>query len=73
MSENKFDLLLTNDKNLYYQQRIEIYPFLILNINAKTNRYDNILLMLDLVKNELAELKLQLNDKQEENYYIIDN
>jgi predicted nuclease of predicted toxin-antitoxin system len=70
MVENNFDLLITNDKNLYYQQKIEKYPFSILNINTKTNRYDNILLVLDLIKNKLAEIKSQPDDKQG-NYYII--
>ena len=63
MSENNFDLLLTNDKNLYYQQKIEIYPFSILNINTKTNRYDNILLVLDLIKSKLTGIESLLNDK----------
>lgn len=73
MSENNFDLLLTNDKNLYYQQKIEVYPFSILNVNTKTNRYDNILLVFDLIKDKLAEIKSQPDDKQHGNYYIINN
>ncbi|MBV8390035.1 MAG: DUF5615 family PIN-like protein [Mucilaginibacter sp.] len=72
MSENNFEVLLTNDKNLYYQQKIEIYSLFILNINTKTNRYDNILLVLNSIKSKLAEIKSHLEDKQGGKYYIID-
>jgi predicted nuclease of predicted toxin-antitoxin system len=71
MSDNKFDVLLTNDKNLYYQQKLSALSFSIVNINTKTNRYDNILLMLDLIKSKLKEVELHLKNEQTGRYYII--
>ena len=38
MANNNFDVLLTNDKNLYYQQKVETLKVCIVNVNAKTNR-----------------------------------
>jgi predicted nuclease of predicted toxin-antitoxin system len=60
MSVNSFNVLLTNDKNLYYQQKISALKVCILNINAKTNRYDDVLKLLDRIKNKLKEVESHL-------------
>lgn len=49
-----FDVLLTNDKNLYYQQRIKDLEICILNVNSKTNRYHDILNLLKEIVIKLA-------------------
>ena len=43
MKENQFDVLLTNDKNLYYQQKVTSLNVCIVNINSKTNRYVDVM------------------------------
>jgi hypothetical protein len=60
MRVNNFNVLLTNDKNLYYQQKISALKVCILNINAKTNRYDNVFELLDRIKNKLKEVENHL-------------
>jgi len=54
---HNFDLLITNDKNLYYQQKIVSLKVCIMNINAKTNRYEDILALMDLIKIKLNEIE----------------
>ena len=39
MLENKFDALLTFDKNLQYQQNLSNYPIPVLVLNAHDNTY----------------------------------
>ena len=73
MADNNFDILLTNDKNLYYQQRISTLSLSIVNINTMTNRYDNILQILGLIKAKLKDIEADVQDKQVGNYYIVDN
>jgi predicted nuclease of predicted toxin-antitoxin system len=70
MAENRFDVLLTNDKNLYYQQKISVLSLSIVNINTKTNRYDNILQTLSLIKGKLKEVEMHLQSDQTGRYYI---
>ena len=72
MSENKFNLLLTNDKNLYYQQKISTLKVCILNINARTNRYDDIFALLELIKNKLKGVESHLLTEPG-GYFIIES
>lgn len=60
MSLNNFNVLLTNDKNLSYQQKISSLKVCILNINSKTNRYDDVVEILDLIKIKLKEVETYL-------------
>jgi predicted nuclease of predicted toxin-antitoxin system len=71
MAANSFNVLLTNDKNLYYQQRVSALNFSIVNINTWTNRYDNILQILDLIKDTLKLVETDLQIKQYGKYYIV--
>ncbi|WP_295648842.1 DUF5615 family PIN-like protein [uncultured Mucilaginibacter sp.] len=60
MKNNGFNVLHTNDKNLYYQQRISSLSVCIVNINSKTNRYNDVLALLKPIKNKLAEVENHL-------------
>ena len=60
MTAEKFTVLLTNDKNLYYQQKMEGLKICIVNINAKTNRYHDVLELLSAIKTKLIEVELHL-------------
>jgi len=71
MSENNFDILLTNDKNLYYQQKIGVLSVSIVNIDTKTNRYDNVLQILSFIKDKLKEVETDINGQQTGKYYIV--
>lgn len=57
MANAGFNVLLTNDKNLYYQQKIDSIQTCIVNINSKTNRYDDVFQLLDAIKIRLTEVQ----------------
>ncbi len=69
MTAKGFNVLLTNDKNLYYQQKISGLQICIININAKTNRYPDVLELLDALKIKLNEVEQHL--KSATNGYFI--
>ena|ERR1700759_478895 len=71
MAENSFNVLLTNDKNLYYQQKISALRLSVVNINTKTNRYDNILQTLSHIKSKLKEVEIHLQSGEAGRYYIV--
>jgi predicted nuclease of predicted toxin-antitoxin system len=60
MAVNNFNVLLTNDKNLYYQQKISALKICIVNINCKTNRYEDVFEIIDQIKNKLKEVESYL-------------
>jgi predicted nuclease of predicted toxin-antitoxin system len=41
--DNGFNVFITNDKSLYYQQKISTLHILVININQASNRYEDIL------------------------------
>jgi predicted nuclease of predicted toxin-antitoxin system len=57
MTINNFNVLLTNDKNLYYQQKISTLKVCIVNIDSKTNRYDDVFEIMGQIKNKLEEVE----------------
>ena len=57
MLDNKFRVLLTNDKNLHYQQNIGALKVCIVNINCKTNRYEDVSAIMDRILNKLKEVE----------------
>lgn len=61
MSQDNFDVLITNDKNLYYQQKINSLEVCILNINSKTNRYNDVVELMDAIKLKLEEIEAYLS------------
>jgi hypothetical protein len=60
MTINNFQVLLTNDKNLYYQQKISALKVCIVNVNSKTNRYEDVFESMDRIKNKLKEVESYL-------------
>ena len=70
MQANSFHVLLTNDKNLYYQQKTSTLPICILNINSKTNRYDDVLNIFEAIKSKLKEIEIHLSES-ENGYFIV--
>lgn len=63
--ENNFDILLTIDKNLLYQQNLEKYPLTIVVLNCQTSKIE------DLV-NFLPSFKSKVGMFQKHAAYIVD-
>ena len=63
--ENKFDILLTIDKNLMYQQNVDKYPVTIVVLNCLTSKIEELVIF-------LPSLKLQVDKLQKHRAYIID-
>ncbi|QKJ28672.1 DUF5615 family PIN-like protein [Mucilaginibacter mali] len=70
MSANNFDVLLTNDKNLYYQQKVSDLKICIVNINSKTNRYEDVFELINPIKSKLAEVEIYLQHSKG-GYFIV--
>ena len=70
MTKNNFNILLTNDKNLYYQQKMSALKICILNINSKTNRYEDVLEIMDRIKSKLVDIETHLINKSG-GYFIV--
>ncbi len=63
--ENDFDILLTIDKNLMFQQNLEKYPVTIVILNCLTSKIEEIITF-------LPSLKAQLNGFEKRKAYVID-
>jgi predicted nuclease of predicted toxin-antitoxin system len=63
--ENNFDVLLTIDKNLMYQQNLDKYPLTIAVLNSVTSKIEELITF-------LPSLKLQINSLEKHKAYIID-
>jgi len=63
--ENKFDILLTIDKNLMYQQNLEKYPVTIVVLNCLTSKIEELIAF-------LPSFKFQVSTLQKHKAYIID-
>jgi predicted nuclease of predicted toxin-antitoxin system len=57
MVANNFNVLITNDKNLHYQQKMDALKICVLNINARTNRYEDVFELLSEINTKLSEIK----------------
>ena len=51
--ENNFDILLTIDKNLMYQQSLEKYSVIILVLNSLTSKIEELLTFLPSFKSQV--------------------
>lgn len=51
--ENNFDILLTIDKNLMYQQNLEKYPVTIVVINSLTSKIEELVTFLPSFKTQV--------------------
>ncbi len=63
--ENKFDILLTIDKNLMHQQNLDKYPVTIVVLNCFTSKIEELITF-------LPSFKLQVEVLQKHKAYIID-
>jgi predicted nuclease of predicted toxin-antitoxin system len=63
--ENQFDILLTIDKNLMYQQNLDKYPVTIVVLNCFTSKIEELITF-------LPSLKSQVETLQKHKAYIID-
>ena len=64
-AENKFDVLLTIDKNLMHQQNLDKYPVTIVVLNCFTSKIEELITF-------LPSFKLQVEVLQKHKAYIID-
>lgn len=63
--ENNFDMLLTIDKNLMYQQNLDQYPVTIALLNCFTSKIEELITF-------LPSFKLQVDKLEKHQAYIID-
>jgi predicted nuclease of predicted toxin-antitoxin system len=65
MQESDFDVLLSSDKNLIYQQNTHKYSIIVLRINVFSNRYEDLLEIVPQIKTALSAIKdkIEINGK----------
>ena len=63
--ENSFDILLTIDKNITYQQNLDKYPITIVILNCLTSKVEELVTF-------LPSFKIQIDKLQKHQAYIID-
>lgn len=63
--EQGFDILLTIDKNLQYQQNLDKYPLTIVVLNSFTSKVEELILF-------LPAFRTQLSDFQKHKAYLIE-
>ena len=64
-AENNFDILLTIDKNLMFQQNVDRYPVTIVVLNCFTSKIEELVTF-------IPSFKSQLNSFEKHKAYIID-
>ena len=64
-SENEFDILLTIDKNLMFQQNMERYPVTIVVLNSISSKIEELIEF-------IPSLVLQINSLETHRAYIIE-
>jgi predicted nuclease of predicted toxin-antitoxin system len=64
-TENNFDVLLTIDKNLMFQQNLDKYPVTIVILNSITSKLEELVQFLPSLKTQIIGLK-------KHNAYIIE-
>jgi predicted nuclease of predicted toxin-antitoxin system len=55
--ENHFDMLLTIDKNLLFQQNLENYNVTIVVLNSKTSKVEELIPFLPSLKSQIKDFK----------------
>jgi predicted nuclease of predicted toxin-antitoxin system len=63
--DNNFDVLLTIDKNLMFQQNLDKYPIIIIVLNCFSSKIEELITF-------LPSLKMQIVNLKKHNAYIID-
>ncbi len=56
-SENNFDILLTIDKNLMFQQNLDKYPVTIVVLNCFTSKIEDLVTFVPSFKSQAASLE----------------
>jgi predicted nuclease of predicted toxin-antitoxin system len=56
-SENNFDILLTIDKNLMFQQNLEKYHVSIVVLNSRTSKIEELITFLPNLKNRIQSFE----------------
>ncbi|TLV00911.1 DUF5615 family PIN-like protein [Dyadobacter luticola] len=56
-TENRFDVLLTIDKNLMYQQNLEKYPVTIVVLNSFTSKIEELVTFLPSFKSQIENFE----------------
>ena len=64
-ADNSFDLLLTIDKNLMFQQNLDAYPVTIVLLNSLSSKIEELITF-------LPSFKLQVDKFQKHQAYIIE-
>ena len=64
--EENFDMLLTIDKNLEFQQKIKKYRLTIVVLDVQKSKIENLLEL-------LPKFKVQIKDFEKGNIYLIEN
>ena len=64
-AENNFDVLLTIDKNLMFQQNLDKYPITIVVFDSNTSKLEELIQFLPSLKTQIIGLK-------KHNAYIIE-
>ena len=57
--ENNFDMLLTIDKNIMFQQNINQYPVTIVVLNCRTSKIEDLIAFLPSFKSQLGKFQKQ--------------
>ena len=57
MLEDNFDLLITFDQNLQYQQNLTKYPVAVLVINTSNNQYSTIQNFINILKATIDKIQ----------------
>lgn len=64
-ADNNFDIVLTIDKNLMFQQNLEKYSITIVVLNSMTSKIEELMLF-------MPSFKAQLNSFEKHKAYLID-
>ena len=73
MQSEDFDVLISNDKYLGYQQNASKFSLIILQLNAFSNRYDDLLPLVSVIKETLLNIKSELENNQLTSFLEIRN
>ncbi|MBD0280377.1 MAG: hypothetical protein ICV81_20780 [Flavisolibacter sp.] len=66
IDESGFDVFITNDKSIRFQQNIHNLSFPIIDLNYFSNRYDDLLNIIEPLSNELTRLSVLILDRNKE-------
>ena len=69
--ENSFEIFITNDQKLAFQQKLTQFKILFININQSTNRYENILPVILIIKQWLLRNQPNIELMTETKNYLI--